>query len=266
MTGPSRAWLGPDAPVRRRLRDGLRRVLPAELVWRRALPDEVAFWARYVETRGLEHPDEFRRRTDPQAPVEDVLLLRAIDAVAPTQPAGAPVRVVDVGAGPLSSVGARDPRAVARRIELTAVDPLADRYAEMLARAGVRAPVATRACRAEELVERFGAAAFDVAYARNSLDHAADAMAAIWNMVSIVRPGGRVVLVHGRREGEARGYEQLHQWNFDVEDGRLVLWSRRARFDVAERLIDLARVVHVQAFDVPGVGPFVSAELERVAT
>jgi SAM-dependent methyltransferase len=206
-------------------------------MWERGLPSELGFWKRYIETRGLDFPEEFSQRVARDAPVDDSVLLEAIDLI------GRPdeVRIVDVGAGPLTSVGRRDPRDPARRIEVVAVDPLADAYNELLRDAGVAPPVLTQACRGEDIAARFADAQFDIAYARNSLDHAVDPLAAIGAMLSAVRVGGAVVLHHYRREGETNGYEQLHQWNFDVSDGRLLLYDRRVRHDIGKRFAARAR-------------------------
>jgi SAM-dependent methyltransferase len=248
--------IDPEHPLRRRLRAARRRLSSPDQVWERALPSELAFWQSYIENEGREYPDEFRQRLDPDAPITDPILLDAIDLLE-----GDAVRIIDVGAGPLTSVGRRNPRRPAQRVELTAVDPLADGYNELLERAGITPPTRTLACRGEEVAARFGSGAFDVAYARNSLDHSVDAMAAVQNLVEVVRTGGVVAMIHGRREGETHDYEQLHQWNFDVRDGRLVLYSRRAFYDVAERL-GAAVEVASRVWETPH-GPFVSATIVR---
>lgn len=220
-----------NAPLRRRLRDARRRLSSPDAVWQRALSSETDFWASYLESGGLEHPDEFRQRLDPAAPVSDALLLEAIK-----QAGGQHVRIIDVGAGPLTAVGFVDPADPGRQITVTAVDPLADHYRALLERFDLKPPVETVACRGEDVAERFGANSFDVGYSRNALDHAADPMQAIESLVRVVRPGGAIVLTHNRREGEAQHYEQLHQWNFDVKDGRFVVYNRTTFHDIGERL------------------------------
>jgi 2-polyprenyl-3-methyl-5-hydroxy-6-metoxy-1,4-benzoquinol methylase len=85
-------------------------------------------------------------------------------------------------------------------------------------------------------VERFGHGRFDIAYAANSLDHSAEPLRIIANMVEVVRPGGVVLLRHKRNEGESARYGGLHQWNFDAADGRLRLWNDAAEIDVGDAL------------------------------
>jgi SAM-dependent methyltransferase len=206
-------------------------------IWRRGLPLEVEFWEEYIRTRGGAFPDDYRERLDPASAITDELVL---DAVA--RSSSNPIRILDVGAGPLTAIGKRDARDPERKIEVVAIDPLAREYQRILDKFGLTAPVRTMPCRGEDVAAQFGPDTFDIAYARNAVDHAADAMRIIEGMVEVVRPGGTVVLRHYRREAEEMGYEQLHQWNCDVDEGRLVLWGKRDRYDVTQRLQDRAKV------------------------
>jgi len=230
--------LDADHPLRRRLRPIRRLASSTEAIWRRGLPLEVEFWAEYIRTAGGEFPEEFRERLDPQAEIKDPIILEAID-----RSDADPVRILDVGSGPLTAVGRRDPRAPERRIDIVAIDPLADAYDRLLAQADLTPPVRTQKCRGEDIFKRYGPDSFDIGYARNSLDHSIDPMTVIENLVRAIKPGGTIVLRHYRREGEAMRYEQLHQWNFDVKGGRLLLWSKRRSYDVSQRLDGRARVV-----------------------
>lgn len=214
-----------------------RRLSSRDTIWRHALSSEVAFWAEYIETRGREHPEEFERRVDPQAPIEDPLILDALKPMGSSH-----VRIIDVGAGPLTSVGFRDPAHPTRHVEVVAVDPLADDYNALLDAAGISPPVRTIRCRGEDLVETFGADSFDIGYARNALDHTADPITAIENLVQAVRPGGVIALLHTAREAENQRGEGLHQWNFDIQDGRLVVYGKRGRYDLAEHFDRQVRI------------------------
>jgi SAM-dependent methyltransferase len=225
------------ASIRRRLGQIRHRFSSPEGTWQRGLPLEVDFWADYLRTRGGEYPEEFQHRTDPNNPVDDPFLLEAIDRVG-----GEQIKIVDVGSGPLTSVGTRDPRHPQRRLEVTAVDPLAHDYQRLLLEAGVTAPAPPQVCRGEDVARTFGRGHFDIAYARNSIDHSVDALAAIASMLDAVRVGGAVVLLHRRREGEHHGYTQLHQWNLDVEDGRLVLFNQDQFHDVSKHFAEEANV------------------------
>jgi hypothetical protein len=147
-----------DDFLRRRVRAARRLVSSPEAIWQRALPEEVSFWQRYIETKGLAYPDEFRHRLDPAGTINDQYVLDAIDKVG-----GEHVRILDVGSGPLTSVGVIDPRDRARRIEVTPIDPLADQYGRLLARADCTPPVRTIQCRGEDIATVFAAGSFDIA-------------------------------------------------------------------------------------------------------
>jgi SAM-dependent methyltransferase len=200
---------------------------------RRALGEESGYWAYWLAERGGKWAEDFSRRFDAAADVEDPVLREVLATLGP----GA--SVLDVGAGPASSVGARF---AGRPLNLVAVDPLADAYDRSLAREGLVPPIRTQRVAGEELTARLGSDRFDVAYARNALDHAVDPAVIVEQMVSVVRPGGTVVLRHVQNEGERNGYEQLHQWNFDVVDGRLVVWRSDRTVDLTEQLRPRAEV------------------------
>jgi SAM-dependent methyltransferase len=212
--------------ARSRVHSARRARFTQEELWRRELPTEVAFWKKNLETKGLHWPWAYERGIDPRATILDPLITERIDGIASD-----PVRILDVGAGPLTSVGKVHP---GRTLEIVPTDALADEYDRLLADAGVEPPIRTQQCRGEDLLEHFGADSFDLAYARNSLDHSADPLRIIQNMLAVVRPGGFVLLRHYQNEAEIARYEELHQWNFNVRDDHLVVWNRRASHDVTE--------------------------------
>jgi RecB family endonuclease NucS len=63
-------------------------------------------------------------------------------------------------------------------------------------------------------------------------------------MLLVVKPGGTVVLYHHENEAERQEYEQLHQWNFTMEQGQFVIWNwkRRQVIDVNDTLSEIAEV------------------------
>ena len=204
---------------------------PARDVWERGLPSETGYWEKWIARRGDPDPgrltDSFEWRLDPESEVQEPLR-GVLDRLE-----GPAVSILDVGAGPLTSVGKRHP---GKQIEVVAIDPLAAEYDALLERAGIEPPVRTRPGRAELLLQEFGAGAFDVAHADNALDHCADPVAAIEEMFAVVRPGGYVVLRHGPNEAERNHYRGLHQWNLEASGDRLVVWGRGESHDVGSRL------------------------------
>jgi SAM-dependent methyltransferase len=151
--------------------------------------------------------------------------------------AGDEVSVLDVGAGPMTPLGHVY---AGRTIRITPIDPLAEAYAQLLAEFGIEPPVPTVPGIGETLRDQFADGSFDVAIATNTLEHSYDPVAALDNMLHVVRPGGLVLLDHHRNEAENRLYRGLHQWNFDERDGRLVLWNPDDVFDLSEVFSDRA--------------------------
>lgn len=190
-------------------------------LWLDRLPEEVSFWRHWM------HDDEFRedreRRLTPDREVRPYVAT-ILDRLGPN--AQDEYRVLDVGSGPVTAVGSRHQ---GRRVRVWPVDPLGDYYADLLQEAGLTPPVPTTWCHGELLQERFAPASFEMAYAENSLDHAYDPLAIIRQMIALTKPHGTVLLEHRRNEGENHQYGGLHQWNFDLEGDRAVLWQGRWR-------------------------------------
>lgn len=179
------------------------------------LRDEVAFW------RSL------RDRTNPNQQLVDLFQERLahergfqpyLDELVDL-PAGAIVRVLDVGSGPLSQVGTASDR---YRIEITAVDPLAHTYRKELALE--QRGVVTRRGTGETLIHDFPPRVFDLVFCRNALDHTSEPLLAIRQMVRVCKAAGAVFLSHSTDEGRKQRYRGLHQWDFSPrEDGDLVI-------------------------------------------
>jgi glycosyltransferase involved in cell wall biosynthesis len=198
-------------------------------------PDEMAFWANYLATKGSDWPGDYAHRFDPNADVADSVLCDRLENIP-----GSTVELLDVGAGPVTQIGYT---LRGRKLRITAVDPLADAYNRLLDAHGLMPPVRTISGSGERLVEQFGKDRFDVAYARNSVDHSPDPIRVIEQMLCVVTRGGMVILRHYRNEGENAAYEGLHQWNFDVNpSGRLLLWNRTSAHDLTEEFADRADV------------------------
>jgi len=199
-----------------------------EQTWNSELGSELSFWEEYIGTGGREWPEEYSERLDPATPLREHLIVDRLDDLPSPL-----VSILDVGAGPMTTLGKTHP---GKTLAITAVDPLAAEYDRLLERADLAPPVRTLACRGEDLLERFGPESFDVAYARNSLDHGDDPVLIIRNMVQLVKPGGLIVLRHYRTEAETELYSGLHQWNFEIEEHDFLLWSRWERHNLTRLL------------------------------
>jgi len=206
-----------------------------ETFWGRGLAHEVGWWERWIVQKGRRWPDEFRDRLDPETPLREELIVELLPSIAHD-----PVRILDVGAGPVTSLGKVHPE---RTLEIVAVDPLADEYAALWRNAGIRPPVPAERGTGERLVERFGTAAFDIAYARNALDHMIDPLAVVEQMLEVVRDTGYVVLRHSRNEATKARYRGLHQWNIALEGSDLVVRRPRHKVNLSAELAARAVVM-----------------------
>jgi SAM-dependent methyltransferase len=205
------------------------------LWWRTRLRSEVDFWADWLTgASGTEQwASDRESRLDPTAEIRDPVVREELEGST-----AAEISILDVGAGPLTSLGYRYP---GKALTIVPVDPLADEYGRLLNEAKLDPPVRTIQVAGEDILEHFGPRRFDIAYADNSLDHSADPLTIISNMVGVVRPGGVVILRHKRNEGESARYGGLHQWNFDALGESLVLWNNAVRVDVGALLEGRAR-------------------------
>jgi SAM-dependent methyltransferase len=200
-----------------------------ERVWTEGLPSEVDWWEQVLPGR-VAALDEYKLRADPNAPVSDPVIKALIARISEQT-----VSIIDVGSGPLTSLGKIYP---GKTLEITATDPLADEYARIGREAAIELPVPPFPCRGEDLLEHFRAGTFDIAFARNALDHCVDPVRVIKNMVQLVKDGRFVVLRHNRREGEHQYYTGLHQWNFDIEHGEFVIRRPRRETIHMNRVLD----------------------------
>jgi SAM-dependent methyltransferase len=208
--------------------------LGRRFVWRMRARSEVDFWADWLAgTPGTEQWASDRdARLQADTEVTDPLVRAELERLSATE-----ISILDVGAGPLTALGHRYP---GKTLTIIAVDPLAEEYDRLLRDMGLEPPVRTVRVAGEDLLARFGPERFDIAYAVNSLDHSAEPLAIISDMVGVVRPGGVVLLRHKRNEGESARYTGMHQWNFDQADGRFLLWNTAERIDVGAALGDRA--------------------------
>jgi SAM-dependent methyltransferase len=201
--------------------------------WEDGKADEELFWARWIETKGSEWPDDFQERMDPTTELAPHLSKEL------QVPEGRIPVILDVGAGPMTVVGKRWH---GEAIVLVAVDPLAKTYERLLAQSGVTAPVRTITAQVERLSESFEADFFDLVHIRNALDHSYDPLEGIKQMLTVVRKGAPAVLWHFRNEAVSANYGGFHQWNVDERDGRMLLWNKATMIDVNDELKDDAHV------------------------
>jgi len=212
----------------------MRLALGRRLWWQRRKKNEVEFWAGWLTSApGTEQwADDRAERLNPETTIRDPVVCADLDRHKAEE-----VSILDVGAGPLTWLGYRY---AGKKITIVPVDPLAAEYDRLLLEAGLEPPVRTIGIAGEDLLEHFSPRSFDIAYATNALDHSADPLRIISNMVAVVRPGGVVILRHKRNEGASARYSGLHAWNFDAAEDRFVLWNEAGSVDVGAALADRA--------------------------
>jgi SAM-dependent methyltransferase len=193
-----------------------------------ALQEEVQFWRDWFKTKGLQWPEDFRSRFNPEQPIQDRVgkFIDRLDAER--------IQILDVGAGPMTKLGKKHP---SKQLEITATDLLASEYDGLLAELKIEPPLRTIYANGERLVEQFGQNAFDIVYAENCVDHMVDPLRAIDQMLMVTKPKGYVVLYHKENEGVRQRYRQLHQWNITCENESFVIMDHRGRkTNVTKRL------------------------------
>lgn len=221
LTGFGVRWAG-------RLQALRDRGLPTRDRWSKRTSDESRYWVD-----ALNDPDaksRFADRLDPSREITGDALRKAVGEIDKED-----VRILDVGSGPLTSVGKTYP---GKRVEVVATDALAEDYARTMREAGIEPPAPPVACSGEEVLERFGPDSFDVAFIANALDHTADPLLVLDNMLAAVGDSGRVALAHMRNEGVRNNYFGIHFWNIECRDGSFVIWNPEVTHDVTERLAD----------------------------
>lgn len=204
---------------------GLSRALT---LWREGVAHERVFWADWFATQGLSWREEYAERMQTRPLAAHLVALL---------PAG-PARVIDVGAGPCTQVGNHVP---GRDVEIIAVDPLADIYAELAA--GITLPLPSRFAFGEDLSARFDPDSVDLVLCTNALDHAIAPVWCLIEMLLVARLGGRIILNHGVDEAEHEAYAGFHQWNFRADEaGHFIVWNRERRLDVTAMLAGFTTV------------------------
>jgi len=201
--------------------------------WSDGISYEIEFWDKFLEKKGDRWPEDYQKRLDPYRPV-DASYIKLFDDM----PAN-PLRVLDVGAGPMTMFGWTHPR---KQIELEATDALAKEYDVLLLKYGITPPVRTIYAEAEKLTQHFASGMFDFVHAQNSLDHCAAPHVAICQMLAVAKIGATVSLNHAENEGANENYAGFHQWDFTVENGNFIIRGREQTINVTQLVSPVAKV------------------------
>lgn len=207
-------------------------ILAASLrTWRLGVGYEVDFWTRWFETKGLDWPDDYATRIKPK-PLEPW-----VKSLLPSDARRA--FVLDVGSGPITGIGTFSNKTA---VSVKAVDPLAFQYHAIAKAHHVVRPIETEFSFAEDVSARFDGGSFDVVTCTNALDHSIEPMWGLLEMIVVCKVGGKLFLRNRRNEAEYEGYSGFHQWNFDAEGNRFVIWNPSCRIDGSALLGQVANV------------------------
>lgn len=217
--------------------------------WIGGIKQELNFWDKWFETRGLQWPEEYLRRMDP-APLFtlDAFIDLALSAI---------INVLDVGSGPISPVGLR---LHGREVRLVACDPLAREYKQLFLKHEIHPYVLPDFAYAEALVDLYRAESFELVHMSNALDHSLMPTVCILNMLAVVKVGGKVVLRHTENEAEHEEYRGFHQWNITEKNGMLFIFNMTESINVNEAI---QRYCDIECRRVPGERDDILAVLTR---
>ena len=194
---------------------------PLEIrTWKENSSSEISFWKKWVESSGDKWPKDFENRVNPNNPLPILLeqVLKKNGA-----PKGSRVKILDVGSGPISFIGTNSDH---YNVDLTAVDPLADKYNDILDKHNITVQVRPQKAYVETLNNIFDADEFDAVWCCNALDHSIDPFLGLLNMIKVVKPGSSVLLLFHRNEATDANYSGLHQWDFDVSKDGILMFKR----------------------------------------
>lgn len=181
--------------------------------------EEIAFW-RGVIDRHCKNPENsaFRAKLDPERPLQKTVLNRLRSSLTSGQ---STARVLDVGCGPLSTIGKK---ADGLTVDVVGLDPLADDYQALFQDSTLVRPHESVNGFAERASEYFGEASFDYVHAENSLDHCQDAGRALSELQRVCKPDAVFFFRVFVNEGEHNHYAGFHQWNFDTYNEKVIFW------------------------------------------
>jgi len=210
--------------------------------WKARLDEDRRYWSQWIDSRGLDWPDDYQRR----------LQIAEIDEkfkglVNPEVRAGRhAVRILDAGAGPMTSLGSVW---MGKLLDLRACDPLAQEFAKTLRSHNIVPPVRTLFAELEHLSLVFARNFFDLVIVREAVDRSYDPVRALREALKVARVNGTVWLGHKAHGGLVANYLGTRMWNVDLWEGHPVIWNAHALHNLTELFSDQAIVASKSSGD-----------------
>ena len=177
--------------------------------------DEYRFWEGRLSgadgQKGFSDKTDIRLKPDSEITEPHASILEELSRHVSIQD----IAILDVGAGPLTVIH-KIYKGV--RLNITAIDVLAEYYDNLLQKYGIDPPVRTQLCNGEAIAQRFPEKSFHWINAQNTIDHMKSPVECIKGMLPLLKPGGIISLFHCINEGCEANYTGFHQWDLFVED------------------------------------------------
>lgn len=220
-------------------------------LWNQGIPDELEFWNSWFAQHGREWPEDYKSRFDVTTPLNSNVLTCALDCQKPV------VQILEVGCGPVTSMGYSLPKNSPVKINVVYSDPLATEYAELFAKYQIDRPHPILQMSAENICRHFTPHSFDIVVATNCLDHGYAPPAALADIGWVIKPGGFFCFHHVVNAAVREDHKGLHQWDFDLEDGKLQLSNSHGnRWSVANLL-------NMRPLSVESAGDWITATFKK---
>ncbi|GHV46472.1 hypothetical protein AGMMS49546_34540 [Spirochaetia bacterium] len=138
---------------------------------------------------------------------------------------------IDIGSGPFSSVGFRTTKT---ELEFHAVDPLAFIYKGLKEKYKITTKITPEFGLVEKLTEKYGINKFDIVHMSNALDHSFNPIIGIYQMISLCKIGGKIILQHYENEAEYEKYCGFHQWNLCIVGSDFIIWKPEKKYNITK--------------------------------
>jgi SAM-dependent methyltransferase len=143
------------------------------------------------------------------------------------------LRILDVNAGPVTSLGVRSSTL---DVELIPIDELARNYDRLLDEMQVVPPLRTQFCNPEDCLTTFGNSAFDCIYSHNGLFTSEDPVPFYQSLLQCLRPSGSLIFFLDFTEDPHVPQRNAMRFFHMVRNDRVIIVQKGFRRDLADML------------------------------